>query len=172
MDGRRRITLSFINCSGGLKMGKPTHADAELILKLYEARRETEIRKARQWWTTTFWPESADDVIKVMRAAGTQENAWFRQVLGYWGMAGSFVAHGVLSEDLFFEASFCGEMFVVFVKLEPYLAEVREKMQNPTLLRNIEKLVHSEAAKERYAVITRNVANMRKARAEKAAKAS
>jgi hypothetical protein len=149
-------------------MGKPTHADAELILKLYEARRETEIRKARQWWTTTFWPESADDVVKVMRAAGTQENAWFRQVLGYWGVAGSFVSHGVLSEDLFFEASFCGEMFVVFAKLEPFLAEVREKTQNPTLLGNIEKLVRSDAGKERYTIITRNVANMRKARAEKA----
>jgi hypothetical protein len=149
-------------------MGKPTHADAELILKLYNARRETEIRKARQWWTTTFWPESADDVVKVMRASGTQENAWFRQVLGYWGMAGSFVSHGVLSEELFFEASFCGEMFVIFLKLEPFLAEVREKTNNPTLLLNLEKLVRSEGAKERYAVISRNVANMRKARAERA----
>ena len=149
-------------------MGKPTHADAELILKLYNARRETEIRKARQWWTTTFWPESADDVVKIMRASGTQENAWFRQVLGYWGMAGSFVSHGVLSEELFFEASFCGEMFVIFLKLEPFLAEVREKTNNPTLLLNLEKLVRSEGAKERYAVISRNVANMRKARAERA----
>jgi hypothetical protein len=149
-------------------MGKPTHADAELILKLYEARRETEIRKARQWWTTAFWPENADDVIKVMRASGTQENAWFRQVLGYWAMAGSFVSHGVLSEELFFEASFCGEMFIVFVKLEPFLAEVREKTNNPTFLGNLEKLIRSEGGKERYAVISRNVANMRKARAERA----
>jgi hypothetical protein len=149
-------------------MGKPTHADAELILKLYDTRRETEIRKARQWWTTTFWPESADDVVKVLRASGTQENAWFRQVLGYWGMAGSFVSHGVLSEELFFEASFCGEMFIVFIKLEPFLAEVREKTNNPTLLANLEKLVRSEAAQQRYAVVSRNVANMRKARAERA----
>ena len=149
-------------------MGKPTHADAELILKLYEARRETEIRKARQWWTTTFWPESADDIVKVMRASGTQENGWFRQVLGYWGMAGSFVSHGVLSEELFFEASFCGEMFVIFLKLEPFLEEVREKTQNPTLLVNLEKLVRSEAGKDRYATVSRNVANMRKARAERA----
>src|SRR5215472_10116147 len=124
-------------------MPKPNYADAELILKLYDARREPELRKARQWFTGTFWPESADDVIKVIRAAGTQENAWFRQVLGYWGVAGSFVSHGVLSEDLFFEASFCGEMFVVFAKLEPFLAEVREKTNNPTLLGNLEKLVHS-----------------------------
>ena len=74
-------------------MPKPTHADAELILKLYDARRESEIRKARTWWTGTFWPDSADDLIKVMRGAGTPENAWFRQVLGYWSMASSFVSH-------------------------------------------------------------------------------
>jgi hypothetical protein len=151
---------------------KPTHADAELILKLYDARREAEIRKARQWWTTTFWPESADEILKVMRGMGTQENAWLRQVLGYWGMATSFVSHGVLSEDLFFEPSFSGEMFVIFAKVEPYLKELREKLQNPLLLAAVEKLVHSKAGRERYKIISRNVENMRKARAENLAKAS
>jgi hypothetical protein len=151
---------------------KPTHADAELILKLYDARREAEIRKARQWWTTTFWPESADEILKVMRGMGTQENAWLRQVLGYWGMATSFVSHGVLSEDLFFEPSFSGEMFFIFAKVEPYLKELREKLQNPLLLAAVEKLVHSKAGRERYKIISRNVENMRKARAENLAKAS
>src|ERR1700756_2024818 len=106
-------------------MATPTHADAELILKLYEARREPEIRKARQWWTSTFWPESADDIVKVIRTPGSQENNWLRQVLGYWGMASSFVTHGVLSEDLFFEPSFSGEMFFIYAKVEPYLKELR-----------------------------------------------
>ena len=151
---------------------KPDHADAELILKLYDARRESEIRKARKWWTNNFWPESADDVLKVMRASGTDENAWFRQVLGYWNMAASFVTHGVLSEELFFEPSFSGEMFFIYAKLEPYLAEVREKMQNPMLLANFEKLAKSKTGRERYKVISRNVENMRKARAENLAKAS
>jgi hypothetical protein len=151
---------------------KPTHADAELILKLYDARREAEIRKARQWWTTTFWPESADEILKVMRGMGTQENAWLRQVLGYWGMATSFVSHGVLSEDLFFEPSFSGEMFVIFAKVEPHLKELREKLQNPLLLAAVEKLVHSKAGRERYKIISKNVENMRKARAENLAKAS
>lgn len=153
-------------------MAKPTHADAELILKLYDARRESEIRKARNWWTTTFWPESADEVVKVMRAAGSAENAWLRQVLGYWSMAGSFVTHGVLNEDLFFEPSFSGEMFFIYAKLEPFLKEVREKMQNPTLLANLEKLVHSEKGKERYKMTSKNVENARKARAENLAKVS
>src|ERR1700741_3022083 len=112
-------------------MPRPPPPAANLILKLYDARRESEIRKARQWWTGTFWPESADDVVKVMRAAGTPENAWLRQVLGYWSMASSFVNHGVLNEDLFFEPSFSSEMFFIYAKVEPFLMELREKLQNP-----------------------------------------
>jgi len=153
-------------------MPQATHADAELILKLYDARREAEIRKARHWWTTAFWPESADDVVKVMRSIGAQENAWLRQVLGYWSMASSFVSHGVLNEDLFFEPSFSGEMFFIYAKLEPYLPELREKLQNPLLLANLEKLIHSPKGQERYKVISKNVENLRKTRAESMAKAS
>ena len=153
-------------------MPQATHADAELILKLYDARREAEIRKARHWWTTTFWPESADDVVKIMRSIGAQENAWIRQVLGYWSMASSFVSHGVLNEDLFFEPSFSGEMFFIYAKIEPYLPELREKLQNPLLLAKLEKLVHSPKGQELYKVISKNVENLRKARAESMAKAS
>jgi hypothetical protein len=150
---------------------KPTHADAELILKLYDARREPELRKARQWWTATFWPQNADEIIKIMRAIGTQENAWLRQVLGYWGMAAAFVSHGVLAEELFFEPSCSGEMFAIYAKVEPHLKELREKMQNPMLLANLEKLAHSKAGRERYKQISKNVENMRKARAESLLKA-
>ena len=153
-------------------MPKPTHADAELILKLYDARRESEIRKARKWWTETFWPQSADEVVGVMRGMGSPENAWLRQVLGYWSMASSFVNHGILNEDLFLEPSFSGEMFFVYAKIEPFLKEVREKQQNPQLLANLEKIVRSKKGQERYKVISKNVENARKARAENLAKAS
>ena len=148
----------------------PTHADADLILKLYEARRESEIRKARSWWIDTFWPQSADDILKVMRAGGTQENAWFRQVMGYWGLATSFVQHGVLNEELFLEPSFCGELFFIYSKVAPFLNEVREKSQNPNLIKNLEAIVLSEAAKPRLEQISKNVENVRKARLQ--AKAS
>lgn len=153
-------------------MATPTYADAELILKLYDARREPELRKARQWWTGTFWPESADDIVKVIRSGGSQENNWLRQVLGYWSMATSFVSHGILNEDLFYEPSCSGEMFVIYAKVEPFVKELREKLQNPLLLANIEKMVKSEKGQERYKVAQRNVENMRKARAENLAKAS
>lgn len=153
-------------------MATPTHADAELILKLYDARREPELRKARQWWTGTFWPESADDIVKIIRSGGSQENAWLRQVLGYWSMATSFVSHGILNEDLFYEPSCSGEMFVIYAKVDSFVKELREKLQNPLLLANIEKMVKSEKGLERYKVAVRNVENMRKARAENLVKAS
>jgi hypothetical protein len=150
-------------------MSTPTHADAELILRLYDLRRETELRKARAWWIGTFWPQSADDVIAVIRAMNTQENAWFRQVGGYWGMASSFVARGVLNEDLFLEPSVSGEMFFIYAKVEPFLKELREKMQNPGLFSGIEKVVTgSQAARDRFAQTSKNVENARKARQEAA----
>src|SRR5271154_5170916 len=118
----------------------PTTADAELIMKLYAPRREAEIRKARNWWLG-FWPESTDDIMKIATALGSQENNWLRQVGGYWEMATSFVLHGALNRELFMEGSFSGEMFVFFGKVEPFLHEVREKMQNPSIFGNVEKLI-------------------------------
>jgi hypothetical protein len=152
---------------------KPTTADADLILKLYDARREAEIRKARQWFIGTFWPTSADDVLQMTRSNG-QENAWYRQVLGYWNMAASFVIHGALNEDLFLETAFCGEMFFIYTKLQPYLKELRDKMQNPMFLANIEQVImRSKTGRERLAIVARNVEARRKALAEAAqAKAS
>lgn len=141
----------------------PTTADAELIMKLYDLRREAEIRKARNWWIG-FWPESADDILKIATALGTQENAWLRQVGGYWEMAASFVLHGTLNRDLFLEPSFSGEMFLFYGKVEPFLKEVREKMQNPAVFANVEKLIAtSEGAPERLKQTQERIAMIRKA---------
>jgi len=124
-------------------MAKPTAADAELILKLYDLRREPELRKARHWWVVTFSPQSADDFMKVSGAFGTPENNWLRQVLGYWGMASSLVNHGTLNRELFLEPSFCGEMVLIYAKVRPFLKEIREKMKNQEFLGGIESLIMS-----------------------------
>ena len=141
----------------------PTTADAELILKLYDLRREAEIRKARNWWLG-FWPESGDDIFKIATALGTQENAWLRQVGGYWEMAASFVLHGTLSRELFLEPSFSGEMFLIYGKIEPFLKELREKVQNPGIFANVEKLIAtSQGAPERLKQTQERIAMFRKA---------
>jgi hypothetical protein len=129
---------------------KPTAADAELILKLYDLRREAEMRKARNWWTVNFWPESADDIVKIAMAMDTQENRWMRQVTGYWEMAASFVLRGTLNEDLFLELAFCGEMFIMFAKVRPFLEDLREQLKTPAIMANTEKLItRSKSGRDR-----------------------
>ena len=113
-------------------MGKRASVEeAQLLLHLYDLRREAEMRKARDWWMWQFTPRTADDFLKVAYAAGTQENNWMRQVASYWGLAASFVLQGVLSEELFLRPAFSGEMFFVLAKVHPFLPELREKLGDP-----------------------------------------
>jgi hypothetical protein len=145
---------------------KATVHDAGLILKLYEARREAEMRKARNWFVTEFWPQSADDVIQVTNSFPSQENAWFRQVGGYWDMAASFVVHGAVNEELFVQPGCSGEMFFIFAKIHPFLKEIREKINNPDMLANVEKVATgSKTARKRLERVSKNIENRRKAMA-------
>jgi hypothetical protein len=142
---------------------KPTLADANVILTLYDLRREAEIRKARNWWFADFWPENADDFMKVAQAVGTQNNNWLRQVPSYWELAASLVLHGTVNETLFLEPAFSGEMFFVFAKVHPFLKELRERIQNPRLLANVEKVImKSKAGQERLKAVEQRVAARRK----------
>ncbi len=122
---------------------QPTTHDADLIVKLYDLRREAEMRRARNWWLTQFWPESADEILKIANALGTQENNWLRQVGGYWEMAASMAVRGAVNQELFLEPGFSGEMFFFFGKIQPFLETMREKLQNPRIFRNVETLIMS-----------------------------
>ena len=141
---------------------KATSADAQLILQLYDLRREAEMRKARNWWFTTFWPRSADDFMKVGFSSGTQENNWLRQVSGYWSMAASFVLHGALNADLFLQPAVSGEMFIVFAKVQPFLKELREKAGDPHMFASIEKVImSSKFGRDRLKFMLKRVEMMR-----------
>lgn len=119
---------------------KATHADAQLILQLYDLRREDEMRKARAWFVQ-FDPRSADEYIKVALAFGTPENAWLRQVSGYWGIVASFVVNGVLNDDLFLAPGFSGEIFLLFAKIQPFIGEIRQKWNDPNAWKDIENAI-------------------------------
>jgi hypothetical protein len=141
---------------------RATVADAELILRLYELRREPEMRKARNWWMADFWPESADDFMKVAFGAGTVENNWLRQVQSYWGIVASFVLEGVLNETLFLKPSFSGEMFIMFAKVQPFLGELRGKIGDPKVFADTEKaLLRTKWGKERLAFMAKRLEGMR-----------
>jgi hypothetical protein len=122
-----------------------TPDDAKLILKLYELRREPVMRKARDF-VNTFFPQSADEFLRLMQAWGTDENAYARQVVSYWDMAASLVLRGALHEELFLDSA--GEMIFTFSKLQPFLSKIREGMGAPEFLKNIETLLsRSEVAR-------------------------
>jgi hypothetical protein len=135
--------------SGDYAMAKaPTAADAQVILQLYDLRRESEMRKARRWFAGSFWPRTADDYVKVATAYSIPENAWLRQVLSYWDMASALVLRGAIHEDVFFDT--CGEMWFTLAKVSPILKEVRGKLQAPELLGHVEKLANkTKAGKDR-----------------------
>ena len=145
---------------------KATAQDAQVIMQLYDLRREAEMRKARHWYTAEFWPQSVDDVMTVVNAFPNQENAWLRQVGGYWDMAAALVLSGAVNEELFLQPGISGEMFFIFAKIYPFLKEVREKMNNPDAFGNIEKVATgSKLARLRLERVTKNVEARRKAKA-------
>jgi hypothetical protein len=124
-----------------------TSADAQLILQLYDLRREAEMRKARAWFASTFSPQGGDDLAKTI-SGPAQESAWFRQVLGYWEMAAALVTHGTLNEELFFDTS--GEMWFLLGKIYPFLQEYRDKTHSPNAFKIVENLAtKTEAGRKR-----------------------
>lgn len=141
---------------------KATSADAQLILQLYDLRREPEMRKARAWWAGQFWPRTADDCLKVLWAMGTPENNWLRQVNGYWGIAASLVLEGALNESLFLKPAFSGEMFLIFAKIHPFLKELREKLGDPEAFGDIERVImRTKWGRERLKFMGKRVEMMR-----------
>ena len=135
-----------------------TPADAGIILKLYELRREEVMRKARAWVVGEFWPAAADEYFAIMSNAADPHNAWLRQVISYWEMAAAMVLHGAVSAELFVDCN--GEGFFLLGKFAPMLDAIRERY--PTFLTKTSDLVKRfPAAATRYEAVMRNVENVR-----------
>jgi hypothetical protein len=139
-----------------------TASDGQLLLQLYDLRREAEMRKARHWWLWEFSPQNVDEFMKVAWAAGSQENNWLRQVASYWGMAAALVLQGALNEELFLRPAFSGEMFVIFGKVYPFLPELRKKLEDPEVFVDVEKVIHSTKwGRERLKFVLKRIEMMR-----------
>jgi hypothetical protein len=143
-----------------------TAADAQVILRLYDFRREPEMRKARHFISAEFWPESAEDTLQLARAYPSPENTWLRQVTSYWEMAASLVLRGAVHEGLFFDCS--GEMYCVFAKFKPFLTEIRRKL--PYFLLNVEKVImNRQEGRERLRRLESRLARRQQKLAERRA---
>ena len=146
-----------------------TPADADIILKLYDLRRETVMREARKWVLGEFWPDTAEDYFAVASNSAHPQNPYVRQVLTYWEMAAAFVLHGAVSSDLFVDCN--AEGFFLLAKFTPILDDVRKR--SPQFLsRTSEVVKRYPAAAARYEIARKNVENMLAARQKAASSTS
>lgn len=114
-------------------MGK--HEDADLILKLYDLRRETTMREARNWFFT-FNPTNVGEYMEAMMGPNS---GYLRMVISYWDMACTLVNQGAIDETMFNETN--GEHLFIFAKIEPILEDLRTQWNAPEMLKNYEALV-------------------------------
>ena len=115
-------------------MPTPTES-ADLILKLYDLRREPVLREARAWFSGEFSPTTLEDVNQTVMG---EKSAWFRMVVGYWDMAASLVVFEAIDQKMFNASN--GELLGVFAKVEPFLSELRQQWNAPDFLRHLEEV--------------------------------
>jgi len=115
----------------------PDNYDADLLLRLYELRREDKLRRAREWLIGKFKADSLEDLNRQF-PPGSEENAFFRMAVSYWDMAASLVNHGLPKEELFFENT--TEFWLVWEKVRPLVPAMRESRKNPLIWKNLETL--------------------------------
>lgn len=110
---------------------------ADLLIKLYDLRRETVMREARNWWFT-FNPKSAEEYGQTMM--DPEVGGYQRMVASYWDMVATFVNHGAIDADMFNEAT--GEHLLVFAKIEPILSDLRSAFESPDMFKNLERVIN------------------------------
>jgi hypothetical protein len=133
LENNRDETVSKIRKGGD--MGA-THEQVNLMLHLYELRREAKLREARDWMSVNFHPKTADEAMKLV-PPGTKENGYMRMVLGYWEMVASIANRGLVDEELFFENS--GEQWGVWEAVKDLVPTWRAMFANPQFLGNLEE---------------------------------
>ncbi|MBI3403832.1 MAG: hypothetical protein HY046_00035 [Acidobacteria bacterium] len=130
-------------------MGNTSHEQADLLLKLYDLRREPRLREARKFMVEQF---NATTMEEFMRQCppGSDQNASLRQALTYWEMCANLVNRGLIDEEFFFENS--GEQFAIFEKVRWMVPIMREQFKSPFFLAELEKNVdHLIAWREKRA---------------------
>jgi hypothetical protein len=125
-----------------------TAADAELILKLYELRREEALRKARRFMVFDFNPKNLEELRAVSRDIKSEFNPYWRQAMSFWEMAASFVLRGAIDPDLFFDSSLEG--ILIYAKFHHWHAETEKQSGNPFMGQTAALIAKYPAAKARY----------------------
>jgi hypothetical protein len=112
----------------------PDWHDADLVVRLYDLRRESVMRQSRDAMNARFRPRTWDDFLAVTRPEHP-DNAAFRQVSTYWEMVYGMARHGVVNAEYFVESN--REGLLLFAKVQPFLERFRKEF-SPTAFRNAE----------------------------------
>ncbi len=144
----------------------PNFDDANLALRIYELRREPELRKARNLVGNVLDGAPWETVEKI-RTWGHKENAHFRQVTSYWEIVASFVNRGIFHPDVYLDT--CSEGVYTWCVLEPHVKRIREA-GSPRFMLQTERVVNENPAiKERADAVRAAMAASREAEAAAAA---
>jgi hypothetical protein len=117
-----------------------TYDDVNLMLRLYDMRREEKMRMARNWFVANFKPKTMAE-FNHLCPPGSDQNAMARQVTSYWDMVASFIQAGVLNQDLFFQTN--RELLVVWVRVHPIVDEVRAAFKDPSYMKNLQSVANA-----------------------------
>lgn len=145
---------------------KATAKDAQVVIQLYDLRREQVMRAARKFMVSEFWPQTYDEFKALMLDFGSERNAFARQCLSYWDMAAAMVLQGAVNEDLFHATN--TEPYFLFAKFGHYLPQLRDEYVSSDFLRNLEGLVSRPKGKQRVKEFQVRVEARRKAAAARA----
>lgn len=115
---------------------RPTPAQLDLFLRLYELRRETKLRAARDWFLKNYFVQTVEDYARVA-PPGSEENTYVRMVTSYWEMVCDLLNQGLLPEEFFFKHA--NEFYFVWRRLEATIPAVRKGYRSPMLFAELEK---------------------------------
>ncbi|MDJ0521941.1 MAG: hypothetical protein QNJ90_07680 [Planctomycetota bacterium] len=104
-------------------MRRPGFRDAMIALKLYELRREPDLRTSRDLLRNHILGKEWDRIRELLEE-GHPENLHLRQTMTYWELAASFVNRGLLHPDVYLDA--CDEGLLLYAALEEHLPRIRK----------------------------------------------
>ncbi|MBI3667163.1 MAG: hypothetical protein HY236_13230 [Acidobacteria bacterium] len=114
---------------------RATYEDVNLILRLFELRREEKLRQARDWFSKSFKARTMEE-FNALCPPGSEANAFYRMVASYWEMVASFITSGVLNQELFFQSG--GEILFFWERVRDLVPHFREAFKNPNAGKNTE----------------------------------
>lgn len=136
----------------------PDHRDAELVLRLYELRRDPVMRESRDSLNAQFMPKAFADVAAITKADHPLNRA-YRQVSTYWEMAYGLMKHGTLNPDLGMESN--GEGMLLLAKVWPWLEQIQTEL-NPRAFRNAQWVAtQTEAGQKVFAIFQARIEKQR-----------